>query len=395
MTRPQLLAVAGLSAIGSTGYGTLTPALTELGAVYGVSPVAVSLLQSVVAVPGIVLALVIGRLADLLGQGRVMLACLVVFVVTGTSCVFVDSFETVLALRAVQGVGFAGLLTIPPAVISERAEGRARRRGVAANSMILTTAATLGPVVGGVLAGTDDPRNTFWIYVLGLALVPSTIHVLGLGPGRATARTGGPRQLAAELRSRGSAVGVVAALTLTLCTIALVSAVTSAVLPLLLAEEFDVGTAQRGVFIGLTNIGSVAASATLVVIAGRLRDRRGALLGLSLMGLALTALALAPALWVVAAAVLVLGSGVGTTYNSALHHISRQRVVGRGLLMGAWSSAGRSGQVLGPVTGAWAAVSLGTTSAGVVASACCAVGVGVIALSVVRSRRAHGRPSGS
>lgn len=364
---------------------------------YGVSTVSVGLLQGVVAVPGIALALVIGRLADVLGRGRVVLACLLLFVATGTSCVFVDSFEVALALRALQGVGFAGLLTIPPTVIGDRTEGDARRRGVATNSMILTIAATLGPVAGGVLADTSDPRNTFWIYVLGLALVPSTIRVLGLGRGRATDRGGGgPRQVVRDLRARSALTGVSGALLLTLGTIVVVSGVTSATLPLLLVEEFDLGASARGVFIGLTNVGSVAASATLVVLAGRIGDRSGALLGLGLMAAGLTALAVAPAPWVVVIVVLAFGFGVGTTYNSAVHQISRQEVRGRGLLMGAWSSAGRSGQFLGPVIGAWLVTTAGALGANLVGAACCAAGLlGVLAVTrTLRPAPAGAGPSG-
>jgi MFS transporter, ACDE family, multidrug resistance protein len=380
--------VAALSAVGSSGYGTLTPALAELGESYGVSALAVGLLQGVVAVPGIALALVLGRLADLLGHGRVALTCLLLFVATGTSCVFVDHFETALALRLVQGIGFAGLLTIPPTVIGDRTEGASRRRGVATNSMILTTASTLGPVLGGVLADTADPRNTFWIYVVGLALVPSTIVVLGMGPGRSGAGAGSARQVVADLRVRRSGAAVLGALALTLGTIALVSAVTSAMLPLMLAADFDLGVSERGVFIGLTNVGSVAASATLVLIAGRLGDRSGALLGLALMGTALVALVLAPSPAVVVVVVLVLGFGVGTTYNSALHLISRQEVRGRGLLMGAWSSAGRSGQFLGPIAGAALVTGVGTELANLAAGAgCLLAGAGV----AVAARTLHRR----
>jgi ACDE family multidrug resistance protein len=384
--------VAGLSAIGSSGYGTLTPALAELGAVYGVSNVAVGLLQGVVAVPGIALAPVIGRLADLLGRGRVALFCLLLFVVTGTACVFVGSFELALALRALQGLGFVGLLTIPPTVIGDRTDGHRRRRAVAVNSMILTSASTLGPVIGGLLASTSDPRNTFWIYLLGLALVPSTIRVLGLAGGTRTGQSGSFRQVRAELRERSAGTGVAGALLLTLGTIVLVSALTSAMLPLTLLHEYDVSVATRGVFIGLANVGSVAASATLVVIAGRLGDRSGALLGLALMCVALLALSVAPTLWLIALLVLVFGFGVGTTYNSALHQISRQEVAGRGLLIGAWSASGRGGQFLGPIAGAALVTSMGPLPANAVAGACCAAALaGVLLVTRALARRSAGQ----
>jgi MFS family permease len=350
--------------------------------VYGVSVVSAGLLQGVVAVPGIALALLLGRLADLLGHGRVALTCLLLFVVTGTSCVFVDSFEVALALRAVQGIGFAGLLTIPPTVIGDRTEDRARRRGVAVNSMVLTVASTVGPVIGGLLADTGDPRNIFWVYVAGLALVPSTVRVLGLRRGRVGSRSGSLHDLRSDLRDRHVGPAIAGALALTLGTIIIVSAVTSAMLPLALLEKFDVGVATRGLFIGLTNVGSVAASATLVVIAGRLGDRTGSLLGLFLMAGGLLAISIAPSLGLIAALVLVVGFGVGTTYNSALHQISRHQVRGRGLLVGAWSASGRAGQFLGPIIGAGLVTGVGPLVATATAGGCCAAAlVGVLLVS--------------
>lgn len=373
--------MAALSAIGSSGYGTPTPALAELGHVYGVSAVSVGLLQGVVAVPGIGLALVLGRLADVVGHGRVALACLLLFVATGTACVFVGSFELALALRALQGVGFAGLLTIPLTVIGARTDGQQRRRAVAVNSMILTSASTIGPVVGGLLASTEDPRNTFWIYALGLLLVPSTVRVLGLGPGTGSGEAATFRGVTAALRERKAGAGVVGALVLTLGTITLISSVLTAILPLTLLQEFDTSTAVRGVFIGLANVGSVVASATLAVIAGRIGDRAGATLGLGLIGAALLGLSVAPTLWLVTVAVLVLGFGVGTTYNSALHQISRQEVAGRGLLIGAWSGSSRAGQFLGPITGAALVTATGPLSAGVLVAGACVLSL--VALRLV------------
>lgn len=374
--------------MGSSGYGTLNPALAELAEVYGVSTVSVGLLQGIVAVPGIALALVLGRLADTLGRGRVALACLLLFVVTGTACALVSSFEAALTLRAIQGIGFAGLLTIPPTVIGARTTGRRRRRAVAVNSMILTIASTLGPVFGGLLASTGDPRNTFWIYLLGLLLVPSTIRVLGLGPGRTLGRTGGFRELAVDLRATSSGANALGAIALTLGTIILVSAVSSAMLPLMLRDDFHASVSTRGIFIGLANVGSVSASAVLVMIAGRLGDRTGVLLGLTLMTIGMLSLSLAPTLWSVAASVLVLGMGVGTTYNSALHQISRQDVRGRGLLAGAWSSSGRAGQFLGPIVGAGLVSALGTSSANLAATAACGgTVVGVLLVTRALARR--------
>jgi MFS family permease len=346
-----LLAVTALSAIGSSGYGMLAPAMAELADAYRVSEAAVGLLQGVVAVPGIALTVLLGGLSDRLGRGRVALGSLLLFAVAGTACALVDSFGVAVGLRILQGVGFAGLLTIPPTVISEQLTGAARQRGLAVNTGLLTVAAIVGPIVGGALASTGDPRTAFWVYAAGLLLVPSTVRVLGLAPGRAPASGATPGVLA-DLRRAGTLGSVAGALSLTTVIIVLMAGATSAMLPLALERVFDVPLVARGFFVGVSNVGSLAASVALALLAGRVADRHAALGGLGLCAAALLLTAAAPALWVVVVGMLLLGFGVGCAYNAAVHHVSRQQIAGRGLLIGAWSASSRLGQATGPVAGA-------------------------------------------
>ncbi|WDZ83286.1 MFS transporter [Micromonospora cathayae] len=380
-----LLTVTALSAVGATGYGTLAPAMAELAAAYQVSEPAVGLLQGVIAVPGIALTVALGGLSDRLGRGRVALGCLLLFTVAGTACALVDSFGTAVALRAVQGIGFAGLLTIPPTVIGEALTGAARQRGLAVNTFVLTAASTVGPVAGGAVASLGDPRRAFWLYALGALLVPGTIRVLGLGPGRPATRGERSARLVADLRRAGALRTVVGALTLTTVVIGLMTAATAAMLPLALDRVFDVPLAGRGLLVGLSNVGSLAASAALAVLAGRTADRQAAQVGLGLCATALLLTAAAPAVWVVAVAVVLLGVGVGCAYNASVHAVSRQPVDGRGMLIGAWSASSRLGQATGPAVGAVLVGLVGPMAAFGVGGV--AAAVAVVVLAVVGRRR--------
>jgi len=357
-----ILAVTALSAIGSSGYGMLAPAMAELAEAYRVSEAAVGLLQGVIAVPGIALTVLLGGLSDRFGRGRVALFSLLLFAAAGTACALVDSFGVAVCLRAVQGIGFAGLLTIPPTVISERLTGAARQRGLAVNTGLLTIAAIAGPIAGGALASTGDPRNAFWVYAAGLALVPSTIRVLGLAPGHPST-PGVAGGVLADLRRAGTLWTSFGALSLTTVIIVLMAGATSAMLPLALERVFDVPLVTRGFFVGLSNVGSLVASVALAFFAGRVADRYAALGGLGLCATALLLTAIAPALWVVVVGMVLLGFGVGCAYNAAVHHISQQQIAGRGLLIGAWSASSRLGQATGPVAGALLVGALGPMAA--------------------------------
>jgi ACDE family multidrug resistance protein len=347
-----MLAVTALSALGSTGYGLLAPAVVELADDYRVSVATVGLLQTAVAVPGIVLTMVLGGLSDRLGRGRVALACLALFSITGTACVFVESFGVAVALRAAQGVGLAGLLTIPPTVIGEQLTGSARSRWLAINTMMLTSASIVSPVLGGVLAGTGNPRNAFWAYTAGLLVAPSTVLVLGLGPGRRAAERGDPRAVIAGLRRLGTVWTTAGVLAVSVTTMVYMTGTMTTLLPVALDQVFDVPVSLRGIFVGLGNVGSVIASGILALVAGRLGDRFQMIGGLSVISGALVLLSTAGSLWVVVPAMLLLGTGVSSTYNACVNYMARQNVPGRGVLVGAWSAASRLGQAIGPLAAA-------------------------------------------
>lgn len=381
----RLLAIVALAAVGSTGYGLLSPAVTELAQVYAVSETSVGLLQGAVAVPGIGLTIVVGVLADRIGPGRIALVSLLLFITTGTACVFVDSFGVALALRVLQGIGFAGLLTVPPTVLGERLAGAARQRALAVNTLVLTSASTIGPMIGGALASTGDPRNAFWAYAVGLLAVPSTIRVLGLGRGRARRDTVRPRVTLVALHRLGTLPTTAGALALSTMTLWFVASTTTAVLPLTLERVYEVPLASRGFYIGLANVGSLCASALLAVLAGRLADRQAAIGGLCLISAAMWTLSTRPPLWLLAIAMVTLGIGVSSSYNSCLHYISRQEVPGRGLLIGAWSASSRFGQATGPLIGT-TLVALLTPMSSFVATASASLALAIIlALTVWRA----------
>lgn len=390
----RLLAVVALSAIGSTGYGLLSPAVAELAAAYGVTETSVGLLQGIVAVPGILLTVVVGILCDRLGPGRIATVSLLLFVATGTACVFVDSFGVALALRAAQGIGFAGLLTVPPTVIGTRLAGAARQRALAINTLVLTSASTLGPVVGGALASTGDPRNAFWAYSFGLLALPSTVRVLGLASERTRRETVHPRVTLAALRQRRALTTTLGALVLSTMTLWFVASTTTAILPLALERIYDVPLASRGIYIGLANVGSLGASATLAVLAGRMADRHVAIGGLCLIGVALWATSFRPPLWLLAITMLALGMGVSASYNSCLHHISRQEVPGRGLLVGAWSASSRFGQATGPLIGTTLVAVLSPMSAFAAAGFASLALTVAVALTARRVAPGRGRSAG-
>jgi len=118
-----------------------------------------------------------GRLADLVGRRRLFMVGLVVFSVASLLCGFAWSDESLIAARAIQGLG-AALIT--PAALSilttTFAEGRERNIALGAWGAVGGFGAAAGVLMGGILT---DFLSWEWIFfvnvpvgVAGLALAP-------------------------------------------------------------------------------------------------------------------------------------------------------------------------------------------------------------------------------
>jgi EmrB/QacA subfamily drug resistance transporter len=119
------------------------------------------------------LMLVGGSLADRLGRKWVMLAGIVVFCVGSVMCALAGGVATVIAGRAVMGVGAAasepGTLSVIRQLYPER---RQRARALGGWSAVSGLALALGPVLGGLLVGAGDWRSVFWFNLaVGLVLL--------------------------------------------------------------------------------------------------------------------------------------------------------------------------------------------------------------------------------
>ena len=106
----RLLLLANLSP--PLGTSLVSPLLDALTGPYGVSEATVGLLITAFTAPSIVLIPVVGALSDRYGRKPILLAGLVLFGVGGTGLAFTTDFRVVLALRLLQGVGFAGLTPV-------------------------------------------------------------------------------------------------------------------------------------------------------------------------------------------------------------------------------------------------------------------------------------------
>ena len=121
-----------------------------------------------------------GRLADLLGRKRMLLIGVGVFTLASLACGLASSAATLIAARAVQGLGAA---TMTPAALSilmrTFPEGAERNRAIGAWGATGGIAATAAWIIGGPLIDGPGWQWVFWINIpVGLAIAALAIGLL-------------------------------------------------------------------------------------------------------------------------------------------------------------------------------------------------------------------------
>jgi MFS family permease len=108
-----------------------------------------------------------GRAADLLGRRRVLMVGLAVFTAASLACALATGEASLIAMRAVQGLGAAIMLPAALSIVMNMfAEGTERNKALGIWGGLGAGGATVGLIAGGFLT-----RYAGWQYIFYLALV--------------------------------------------------------------------------------------------------------------------------------------------------------------------------------------------------------------------------------
>ena len=135
------------------GTALLSPVLGSLVEPLGASTANIGLMMSAFTAPSIVVIPIAGVVSDRYGRRPVLLFGLVWFGITGTAIAFVSTFAAALALRALQGIGFAALT---PIIITSLGDLYAGTKEATAQGLRFTGSGlsqTAFPLAAGVLVG--------------------------------------------------------------------------------------------------------------------------------------------------------------------------------------------------------------------------------------------------
>jgi EmrB/QacA subfamily drug resistance transporter len=110
-----------------------------------------------------------GKISDIVGRRACLMPALVIFIVASILCALSTSLWQLIAFRALQGVGGAGLMSMAQAAIADVVSPRERGRYQGYMASMWGVASVGGPLVGGFVTDHLSWHYVFWINVpLGL-----------------------------------------------------------------------------------------------------------------------------------------------------------------------------------------------------------------------------------
>ncbi|MDE2335143.1 MAG: MFS transporter [Rhodospirillales bacterium] len=104
-----------------------------------------------------------GKLSDVFGRRALLIPAIVIFVAASCFCALSQSLMQLIAARALQGIGGAGLMTMAQSAIADVVAPRERGRYQGYMAGTWGVASVLGPILGGWMTDALSWRWIFWI----------------------------------------------------------------------------------------------------------------------------------------------------------------------------------------------------------------------------------------
>lgn len=352
----NLRVVFSITLMAMLGVASITPAFPAVARALDVSPQSVGLLISAFTVPGVVLTPFLGVLADRIGRKAILVPSLLLFGLAGSACGLARSFDTLVALRFLQGMGGAALGALNITLIGDLFEGSRRTAAMGYNSAVLSVGTALYPAIGGALA----MLAWFAPFFLPIASLPVAVFaVLTLRNPEPTPQSDLRTYLRNALRGMREE-RVVVMFVAGVVTFVLIYGAFLSFLPFVLEGAFGATPLGIGLVFAVASVATGIASFFLE----RLARLRGAdtlvLTGFILYIVTMVLMPLAPSLWMLLVVVAGFGAANGITIPSILTIVAGSAPdEHRAIFMSVNGTLLRLGQTLGPLLAGTAFALLG------------------------------------
>lgn len=306
LTDRRLVTVLWISVIGTMGPNVASPALPAMTGPLGVGDGRIGLVMTAYTLPAMVFVPLTGALADMYGRRTIIIPSLVAFGIGGVAIGVAEAiaaptpltaFQTILGLRALQGAGVAGFMSLTVALLGDFYTGAA---GTTAQGLRVGWNGLGGivvPLIAGTLAGIAW-YMPFFMYGLAFViagatffLLPETVSGIEQGSGVRETLLLYARSLRAELNDLRMAVLISGGFARDFVRYAVITFV-----PLFAVRVLGASLAEAGAILALRGVASIVVSPISGSITGRLDHRRALLLSLAFTGVSVAVLPTVPSL---------------------------------------------------------------------------------------------------
>lgn len=174
----KMALVLGLmSTIGPFAIDMYLPALPAIADDFGAPVASAQLTLTAYFIAFAVAQLFYGPASDMFGRKAPIYFGLGLFAVSSILCALAPTIELLSVLRFFQGLGAAGVMSIPRAIIRDRYTGAKATRLMSTVMLVISISPMLAPLVGSLVTVPFGWRAVFWAITIatGIALLLNTV----------------------------------------------------------------------------------------------------------------------------------------------------------------------------------------------------------------------------
>jgi MFS family permease len=164
----------------------IAPVLPKIADAFGAEAQVGKLIPLLATLPALFVALLAapaGLLADRVGHRRILIVGLAIYGIFGVAPALMHSLPWIVATRAAVGISEAAIMTCSTALLAAAFSHQERAKWLAYQTGSANVIAVVF-VLGSGFLGEGSWRTPFWIYLIGLALVPAVLLTVGDFSGR-------------------------------------------------------------------------------------------------------------------------------------------------------------------------------------------------------------------